>query len=80
MRGLSLAVPDFAELHPGYIPVIQPTLRRPFEGARGLRLRLFPLQKNEGSRAPTGAGAEAPHPVARLAVEPISGSPEMTGP
>ena len=26
----------------------------------------FPLpEKNEGSRAPTGAGAEAPHPVAR---------------
>ena len=24
-------------------------------------------RKNEGSRAPTGAGAEAPHPVARLA-------------
>src|SRR5437763_16971563 len=31
-----------------------------------------------GSRAPTGAGAEAPHPVTRLAVGPISGSPEIT--
>src|SRR3954447_26158561 len=37
--------------------------------------------KKEGSRAPTGAGADTPHPVARLAVEPISGKsgPEMTG-
>jgi len=36
-------------------------------------------QKNEGNRAPTGAGAEAPHPMVRLASGPISGSPEMTG-
>src|SRR2546423_1786409 len=40
----------------------------------------FPLPKIEGSRAPTGAGAEAPHPVTRLAVGSISGSPEITGP
>jgi hypothetical protein len=35
-------------------------------------------KKNEGSRTPTGAGAEAPHPVTCLAVRSISGSPEMT--
>jgi len=29
-------------------------------------------EKNEGSRAPTGAGAEAPHPVTRLATRSIS--------
>ena len=61
--------------------VKQPTLRRPFEVARGRALRPFPLpRENEGSRAPTGAGAEAPHPVVRLASGPISGSPEITGP
>src|SRR5947209_2948960 len=38
----------------------------------------FP-QKMRGSRAPTGASAEAPHPVTVLADRSISGSPEITG-
>jgi hypothetical protein len=35
-------------------------------------------QRGEAERR-QALGAEAPHPVARLAVGPISGSPEITG-
>src|SRR5947209_15512291 len=49
-----------------------------FDWGAGNPLSMFCSQKMRGSRAPTGAGAEAPHPMARLAVEPISGSPEIT--
>src|SRR5947199_5316274 len=59
--------------------ILQPKLRRPVWRGAGAPC-LFRLPKeNEGSRAPTGAGAEAPHPMTRLAVGSISGSPEMTG-
>jgi len=58
----------------------QPKLRRPVCGRAPGAPCPFPFPKqDEGSRAPTGAGADTPHPVARLAVEPISGSPEITG-
>src|SRR5436853_7871993 len=49
-----------------------------FDWGAGNPLSMFCSQKMRGSRAPTGAGADTPHPVARLAVEPISGSPEIT--
>jgi len=40
----------------------------------------FLMKKSEGSRAPTGAGAEAPHPVIHLASGPIFGKrPKITG-
>src|SRR4051794_19369113 len=45
----------------------------------GAPLSFSAPSKNEGSRAPTGAGAEAPHPVTVLADRSISGSPEITG-
>ncbi|MEA2872163.1 MAG: hypothetical protein QOH67_2139, partial [Hyphomicrobiales bacterium] len=38
----------------------------------GAPLSISAPRKNEGSRAPTGAGAEAPHPMTRLAVRSIS--------
>src|SRR5438045_438114 len=42
--------------------------------APAFALALFPSPRaNEGGRAPTGAGRGTPHPVARLAVGPISG-------
>jgi hypothetical protein len=59
--------------HPDSI-VKQPKLRRPdWQGAGALVS--FPLpQKMRGSRAPTGAGAEAPHPMTVLADRSISGN------
>jgi len=39
----------------------------------------FAGHPREGGRAPTGAGADRRTAVARLAVGPISGSPEITG-
>jgi hypothetical protein len=40
---------------------------------------VFFASPTRGGGAPTGAGAEAPHRLTRLAVGPISGSPEITG-
>src|SRR5438552_1012276 len=52
-----------------------------FVAGRRMPFVHFPLpEKREGSRAPTGAGADTPHPMTCLAAGPISGSPEMTGP
>src|SRR5947209_10206064 len=71
----------------GLLALLGPGMTRglanaPPPACRGARVApcLCPLpQKMRGSRAPTGAGAEAPHPVTRLAVGSISGSPEITG-
>src|SRR5881227_2690204 len=39
----------------------------------------FPLPKKRGEQSADRRWCGTPHPVARLAVEPISGSPEITG-
>ena len=66
-------------LEPGMTTGSQSSATRFAVGRRVPLWSFSALQKKRGSRAPTGAGAEAPHPMTRLAVGSISGSPEMTG-
>ena len=79
-RGTPLSL--WLDFRPISLPIFHPAKAPPpgLMRAPGCPLSISALRKNEGSRAPTGAGAEAPHPVTRLAVGPISGSPEITGP
>src|SRR4051794_41927136 len=45
----------------------------------GCAVVFFGSPKNEGEQSADRRWCGTPHPVARLAVEPISGSPEITG-
>ena len=54
--------------------VKQPKLRRPPVVARGLRLGPFPLKKVRGMERWTALARLSDAPVARLAVEPVSGN------